>query len=79
MQADVNTQLIDSLTVHHTNDPKDSAYYLIEMTNYLKRTYEVLIIKFFLIKIYFIYYYAYLEINIKYVLERKLGRILQSV
>lgn len=41
LQADVNTQLIDSLTVHHTNDPKDSAYYLIEMTNYLKRTYEV--------------------------------------
>ncbi len=47
MQADVNTQLIDSLTVHHTNDPKDSAYYLIEMTNYLKRTYEVLLINFF--------------------------------
>jgi hypothetical protein len=41
IQADVNTQLIDHLIVHHTTDPKDSAYYLIEMTNFLTRLFQV--------------------------------------
>lgn len=40
LQADVNTQLIENFTVHHTTDPKDSATYLISMTNYLERTFK---------------------------------------
>ncbi len=34
VQADVNTQIIDRLIVHHTTDPKDTAHYLIEMTQF---------------------------------------------
>ncbi len=41
IQADINTQLIDGFIVHHTNDPKDSAHYLIEMTKYVSNYYEV--------------------------------------
>lgn len=41
LQADINTQLIDELTVHHCTDPKDSASYLIQMTNYLIDRYKV--------------------------------------
>lgn len=41
VQADVNTQLIDHLIVHHTTDPKDSAYYLIQMTKYLTEKFKV--------------------------------------
>ncbi len=40
-QADVNTQLINGFLVHHTNDPKDSAHYLIEMTKYVTNYYQV--------------------------------------
>lgn len=40
VQADVNTQIIDHFTVHHTTDPKDSAAYLIAMTKYLERAYK---------------------------------------
>ena len=40
VQADVNTQIIDHFTVHHTSDPKDSAAYLIAMTKYLDRAYK---------------------------------------
>ena len=40
VQADVNTQLIDHLIVHHTTDPKDSAHYLIEMTNFIVKSHE---------------------------------------
>lgn len=39
VQADVNTQLIDNFVVHHTTDPKDSAHYLIEMTQFLSKRY----------------------------------------
>lgn len=40
VQADVNTQIIDHLVVHHTTDPKDTAHYLIEMTKYMTRTHQ---------------------------------------
>jgi crossover junction endonuclease MUS81 len=40
VQADVNTQLIDELLVHHATDPKDSANYLIQMTNYVTEKYK---------------------------------------
>ena len=39
VQADVNTQLVDNFIVHHTTDPKDSAHYLIEMTQFLSKRY----------------------------------------
>ena len=41
VQADVNTQLIDNLVVHHSIDPKDTANYLIEMTNFISKLYKV--------------------------------------
>ena len=41
IQADVNTQLIDHLIVHHTTDPKDSAHYLIEMTHFITKLFQV--------------------------------------
>jgi ERCC4-type nuclease len=41
LQADVNTQLIDELIVHHSTDPKDSANYLIEMTYYMIKRHKV--------------------------------------
>lgn len=40
VQADVNTQLIDHLLVHHSTDPKDTAHYLIELTNYMTRAHR---------------------------------------
>ena len=40
LQADINTQIIDRLLVHHTTDPKDSAYYLIHMTKFLIDRYK---------------------------------------
>ncbi len=40
VQADVNTQIIDRLIVHHTTDPKDTAHYLIEMTHFLTAVYQ---------------------------------------
>ena len=40
VQANVNTQIIDHLIVHHTTDPKDTAHYLIALTNYITRTYR---------------------------------------
>jgi crossover junction endonuclease MUS81 len=44
VQADVNTQIIDNLLVHHSIDPKDSASYLIEMTNFIIERYKDLTI-----------------------------------
>jgi crossover junction endonuclease MUS81 len=44
VQADVNTQLIDHLLVHHTTDPKDTAHYLIELTNYMTRAHRAVTI-----------------------------------
>jgi hypothetical protein len=41
LQADVNTLLIDELIVHHTSDPKESAYYLIGLTHYIIEKYKV--------------------------------------
>lgn len=35
IQANVNTQIIDKLIVHHSTDPKDSAFYLIHMSKFL--------------------------------------------
>ncbi len=41
VQADVNTQMIDHLVVHHCTDPKDTANYLIEMTHFMIKAYKV--------------------------------------
>ena len=43
LQAEVNTQLIDNLLVHHSTDPRDSVLYLSEMTRFIRRRYEVIL------------------------------------